>query len=80
MKIWMFAVFVSLHSGRIFLKIILKLMSHDAHFILHYLLLVAIRSTMPHEVADPLIRFGAFFSPYVKRLYSWKIWITWKKK
>ena len=35
--------------------------SHDAHFMLHYLLPVAIRSTMAHEVADSLIRFGAFF-------------------
>ena len=35
--------------------------SHDAHFMLHYLLPVAIRSTIPHEVADPLIRFHSFF-------------------
>jgi len=35
--------------------------SHDAHFMLHYLLPVGIRSTMPDTVADPLIRFGSFF-------------------
>ena len=35
--------------------------SHDAHFMLHYLLPVAIRSIMPDTVADPLIRFGSFF-------------------
>ena len=52
---------------------------HDAHFMLHYLLPMVIRNTMPHEVANPLIRFGSFFRPYVKRLYSCKIWITWKK-
>jgi len=31
--------------------------SHDAHFMLHYVLPAATRSIMPHEVVDPLIRF-----------------------
>ena len=35
--------------------------SHDAHFMLHYLLQVPIRSFMPHVVAKPLIRLGSFF-------------------
>ncbi|MCI07117.1 hypothetical protein A2U01_0028180, partial [Trifolium medium] len=35
--------------------------SHDAHFMLHYLLQIAIRSTMPKSVAQPLIRLGCFF-------------------
>ncbi|XP_004514854.1 uncharacterized protein [Cicer arietinum] len=35
--------------------------SHDAHFMLHYLLQVAIKSTMPNLVAGPLIRLGSFF-------------------
>ncbi|XP_058775279.1 uncharacterized protein LOC131649536 [Vicia villosa] len=35
--------------------------SHDAHFMLHYLLQIAVRSTMPKEVATPLIRLGSFF-------------------
>lgn len=35
--------------------------SHDAHFMLHYLLQVAVRSTLPNQVAHPLIRLGSFF-------------------
>ncbi|XP_058746180.1 uncharacterized protein LOC131619054 [Vicia villosa] len=35
--------------------------SHDAHFMLHYLLQIAVRNTMPKEVATPLIRLGSFF-------------------
>jgi len=35
--------------------------SHDAHFMLHYLLPVAIKNTMPDIVVEPLIRFGSFF-------------------
>ncbi|XP_058741009.1 uncharacterized protein LOC131613346 [Vicia villosa] len=35
--------------------------SHGAHFMLHYLLQIAVRSTMPKEVATPLIRLGSFF-------------------
>ncbi|KAK2416592.1 hypothetical protein QL285_038977 [Trifolium repens] len=35
--------------------------SHDAHFMLHYLLQIAITSTMPKSVAQPLIRLGCFF-------------------
>ena len=34
--------------------------SHDAHFMLHYLLQVPIRSIMPDVVASPLIRLGPF--------------------
>jgi len=36
--------------------------SYDAHFRLHYLIQVPIRSIMPHVVAEPLIRLGSFFS------------------
>lgn len=35
--------------------------SHDAHILLHYLLQVAVRKSLPKHVAIPLIRFGAFF-------------------
>lgn len=35
--------------------------SHDAHFILQYLLLFDIKRTLKPEVALPLIRFGDFF-------------------
>ncbi|XP_042437085.1 uncharacterized protein LOC122023056 [Zingiber officinale] len=35
--------------------------SHDAHFILHYLLQVAVRSTMSNQVSHPLIRLCSFF-------------------
>lgn len=34
--------------------------SHDAHFILHYLLQFAVKKTLKPEVAVPLIRLGAF--------------------
>nr|XP_010918420.1 uncharacterized protein LOC105042798 [Elaeis guineensis] len=36
--------------------------SHNAHFILHYLLQVVVRRTIPKHVAVALIRLGAFFS------------------
>ncbi|XP_057247163.1 uncharacterized protein LOC130589685 [Beta vulgaris subsp. vulgaris] len=35
--------------------------SHDAHIILHYLLQVVVRKSLPKHVAIPLIRLGAFF-------------------
>ncbi|XP_073221529.1 uncharacterized protein [Cicer arietinum] len=35
--------------------------SHDAHFMLHYLLQVAVRSAMSNQVAHPLIRLCSFF-------------------
>jgi len=41
--------------------------SHDAHFMLHYLLPVATKSTMSNIVAEPLIRFGSFFRYIVAR-------------
>ena len=34
--------------------------SHDAHFILHYLLQFAVKKALKPEVALPLIRFGRF--------------------
>ncbi|XP_074290910.1 uncharacterized protein LOC141617636 [Silene latifolia] len=40
--------------------------SHDAHIILHYLLQVAVRRTLPKHVSIPLIRLGNFF----RKLYS----------
>lgn len=42
--------------------------THDAHIMLHYLLQVAIRSTMSNQVAHPLIRLCYFFVVYVKKL------------
>ncbi|KAK2363891.1 hypothetical protein QL285_088825 [Trifolium repens] len=42
--------------------------SHDAHFMLHYLLQVAIKSTMPHTVSEPLIRLGSFFRSLCKKV------------
>ncbi|XP_022031985.1 uncharacterized protein LOC110933051 [Helianthus annuus] len=35
--------------------------SHDAHIVLHYLLEVAVRKSLPKHVAVPLRRLGAFF-------------------
>ncbi|XP_025703732.1 uncharacterized protein [Arachis hypogaea] len=35
--------------------------SHDAHFMLHYLLQVAIKCTIQNQVAGPLIYLGSFF-------------------
>jgi len=35
--------------------------SHDAHFMLHYLLPMATRNIIPNEVVDPLIWFGSLF-------------------
>lgn len=35
--------------------------SHDTHIMLHYLLQIAIRSTMPSVVVDLLIHLGSFF-------------------
>ncbi|KAK7328924.1 hypothetical protein VNO77_23061 [Canavalia gladiata] len=42
--------------------------SHDAHFMLHYLLQIAIKSIMPNVVADPLIRLGSFFRSICKKV------------
>jgi hypothetical protein len=42
--------------------------SHDAHFMLHYLLQVAIKSTLPHTVSEPLIRLGSFFRSLCKKV------------
>ncbi|XP_004488866.1 uncharacterized protein [Cicer arietinum] len=39
--------------------------SHDAHFMLHYLLQVAVRSAMSNQVAHPLIRLCSFFSMFM---------------
>lgn len=46
--------------------------SHDAHFMLHYLLQVAIRSTLPNTVAEPLIRLGLFFRSLCKKVIQVK--------
>ena len=46
--------------------------SHDAHFMLHYLLQVAIRSTLPNTVAGPLIRLGLFFRSLCKKVIQVK--------
>ncbi|XP_057747099.1 uncharacterized protein LOC130966327 [Arachis stenosperma] len=35
--------------------------THDAHFILHYLLQIPIKGILPDQVAVPLIRLGSFF-------------------
>lgn len=35
--------------------------SHDAHILLHHLIPVAIRKSLPKQVAIPLIRLGGFF-------------------
>ena len=42
--------------------------SHDTHFMLHYLLPVAIQNTMPNIVVDPLIRFGLFFRSICQKI------------
>lgn len=41
--------------------------SHDAHFILHYLLQVAVRKTLPKQVASALIRLGSSFKALCKK-------------
>ncbi|KAK1386144.1 hypothetical protein POM88_023879 [Heracleum sosnowskyi] len=41
-------------------RIIWGYKSHDAHFLLHYLLQFAVKKTLKPEVAVPLIRLGAF--------------------
>ncbi|KAK1387020.1 hypothetical protein POM88_015198 [Heracleum sosnowskyi] len=41
-------------------RIISGYKSHDAHFVLHYLLQFAVKKTLKPEVAEPLIRLGAF--------------------
>ena len=35
--------------------------SHDAHFMMHYLLQVAVRRTLPRNVAIAIIKLGDFF-------------------
>ena len=35
--------------------------SHDAHFMMNYLLPVAVKTTLPKDVATPLTRLCAFF-------------------
>lgn len=35
--------------------------SHDAHFVIHYLLQFAVKKSLKPEVAIPLIRLSAFF-------------------
>ena len=35
--------------------------SHDAHFMMNYLLPIAVKTTLPKDVASPLIRLCAFF-------------------
>ena len=35
--------------------------THDAHFMLHYLLQILIKSILPDHVAIPLIRLSSFF-------------------
>ncbi|XP_058746397.1 uncharacterized protein LOC131619303 [Vicia villosa] len=42
--------------------------SHDAHFMLHYLLQVAVRGTLPNVVVEPLIRLGSFFRSLCKKV------------
>ncbi|CAK8543900.1 unnamed protein product [Lathyrus sativus] len=42
--------------------------SHDAHFMLHYLLQVAVRGTMPNAMAEPLIHLGSFFRSLCKKV------------
>lgn len=37
------------------------LKSHDCHFLMHYLLQLAVRKTLPANVAEPLIHLGDFF-------------------
>ncbi|XP_057246756.1 uncharacterized protein LOC130589507 [Beta vulgaris subsp. vulgaris] len=41
--------------------------SHDAHFLMHYLLLVAIKTTLSKDVAKPLLRLCAFFKGIWKK-------------
>lgn len=42
--------------------------SHDEHFVLHYLLQVAIIGTLSNKIVHPLIHLCSFFIVYVKKL------------
>nr|XP_043611981.1 uncharacterized protein LOC122583665 [Erigeron canadensis] len=42
--------------------------SHDAHILLHYLLQVAVKKSLPKHVVIPLIRLGAFFRNLCKKV------------
>ncbi|KAL4286637.1 hypothetical protein AHAS_Ahas19G0106100 [Arachis hypogaea] len=44
--------------------------THDAHFLLHYLLPIPIKSILPDHVAIPLIRLSSFFRRICKKLIT----------
>ncbi|KAK1401916.1 hypothetical protein POM88_001521 [Heracleum sosnowskyi] len=44
--------------------------SHDAHFLLHYLLQFAVKKTLKPEVALPLIRLGAFLRSLGSKVFT----------
>ncbi|KAK1369171.1 hypothetical protein POM88_035263 [Heracleum sosnowskyi] len=44
--------------------------SHDAHFLLHYLLQFAVKKTLKPEVALPLIRLGAFLRSLWSKVFT----------
>ncbi|KAL4359106.1 hypothetical protein AHAS_Ahas08G0044200 [Arachis hypogaea] len=44
--------------------------THDAHFLLHYLLLIPIKSILPDHVAIPLIRLSSFFRRLCKKFIT----------
>ena len=44
--------------------------SHDAHILLHYLLQVAVRNSLPKNVSVPLIRLGNFFRRLCSKVIS----------
>nr|XP_025670299.1 uncharacterized protein LOC112770094 [Arachis hypogaea] len=44
--------------------------THDAHFMLHYLLQIPIKSILPDSVAIPLIRLGSFFRQLCQKVIT----------
>ena len=44
--------------------------THDAHFMLHYLLRIPIKSILPDHVAIPLIRLSSFFHHLCKKVIT----------
>ncbi len=44
--------------------------SHDAHFLMHNLLPIAVRTTLPRDVALPLMRLSAFFKAICSKVIN----------
>lgn len=54
--------------------------SHDVHIMLHYLLQVAVKNSLPKNVAGCLIGLRNFFRHLCTKLSTFRSWIFWKIK